>query len=226
VAEAADALGITVDAVRSRIKRGTIEHERKGGRVYVLLGVDESRPGYDQDTDQDTDQGGDQGTTAPEDRTAELIATLQEQLQAERQAHGEARRLLAAALERIPALEAPEGGPGSPERDQDEGDSAGVVRDVAANATGNVAGHLIILAGGSAIAAFLYVVQRLNLALLALCVASILMFIWDLKAARDVARDTGTTKAKRLVLLSYVIVTLGIAALLYLIVGAAVTGKG
>src|SRR5215208_3382800 len=222
VAEAADALGITVDAVRSRIKRGTIEHERKGGRVYVLLGVDESRPGYDQDTD----QGGDQGTTAPEDRTAELIATLQEQLQAERQAHGEARRLLAAALERIPALEAPEGGPGSPERDQDEGDSAGVVRDVAANATGNVAGHLIILAGGSAIAAFLYVVQRLNLALLALCVASILMFIWDLKAARDVARDTGTTKAKRLVLLSYVIVTLGIAALLYLIVGAAVTGKG
>jgi hypothetical protein len=104
VAEAADALGITVDGVRSRIKRGTIEHERKGGRVYVLLGADESRPGYDQDTD----QGGDQGTTAPEDRTAELIATLREQLQAERQAHAEARRLLAAALERIPAIEAPQ----------------------------------------------------------------------------------------------------------------------
>jgi hypothetical protein len=33
--------------------------------------------------------------------------TLREQLEAERQAHAEARRLLAAALERIPALEPP-----------------------------------------------------------------------------------------------------------------------
>jgi hypothetical protein len=97
-------LGITVDAVRSRIKRGTIAHERKGGRVYVLLGADESRPGHAQDTD----QGGDHGTTAPEDRTAELIATLQEQLQAERQAHAEARRIIAGLVERIPAIEAPQ----------------------------------------------------------------------------------------------------------------------
>jgi hypothetical protein len=111
VAESADALGVTVDAVRSRIKRGTIDHVRAGGRVYVLLGDDEARPGHDQDTD----QGGGQGTTVPEDRTAELIATLREQLQAERQAHAEARRLLAAALERIPAIEAPQEAPESPE---------------------------------------------------------------------------------------------------------------
>src|SRR5918994_5245584 len=109
VAQAADALGITVDAVRSRVKRGTIDHERVGGRVYVLLVADESRPGHDQDTDQDADQG----TTVPEDRTAELIATLREQLQAERQAHAEARRIIAGLVERIPALEAPE----SPETD-------------------------------------------------------------------------------------------------------------
>src|SRR5215218_6871905 len=88
VAEAADALGLTVDAVRSRVKRGTIDHVRVGSRVYVLLGADEAHPGHDQDT-------------------AQLIATLREQLQAERQAHVEARRLLAAALERIPAIEAP-----------------------------------------------------------------------------------------------------------------------
>ena len=104
VAEAADALGTTVDAVRSRVKRGTIDHERKGGRVYVLLGADEARPGHNQDTDQVSDQG----ARESEDRTAELITTLREQLQAERQAHAEARRLLAAALERIPPqLEAP-----------------------------------------------------------------------------------------------------------------------
>ena len=59
-------------------------------------------------------------TRAPEDRTAELIATLQEQLQAERQAHAEARRLLAAALERIPAIEAAPGERESPERGSEE----------------------------------------------------------------------------------------------------------
>jgi hypothetical protein len=118
VAEAADALGVTVDAVRSRIKRGTIAHERKGGRVYVLLGADESRPGHD--------QASDQGARESEDRTAELIATLREQLQTERQAHAEARRIIAGLVERIPALEAPEGRSGSPVRDQGEGDRGNV----------------------------------------------------------------------------------------------------
>jgi flagellar motility protein MotE (MotC chaperone) len=120
VAEAADALGISVDAVRSRVKRGTIAHVRDGGHVYVLLGDDEARPGHDQGTD----QGGDQGTTAPEDRTAELIATLREQLQAERQAHAEARRLLAAALERIPAIEAPQEASEASETVEEEPDRA------------------------------------------------------------------------------------------------------
>ena len=41
--------------------------------------------------------------------------TLREQLEAERQAHAEARRLLAAALERIPAIEAPQEPRESPE---------------------------------------------------------------------------------------------------------------
>ena len=108
MAEAADALGVTVDAIRSKVKRGTIAHELKGGRVYVLLGDDESRPGYDQHTDQHTDQVTDQGARESEDRTAELIATLREQLQAERQAHAEARRIIAGLVERIPAIEAPQ----------------------------------------------------------------------------------------------------------------------
>jgi excisionase family DNA binding protein len=120
VTEAADALGVTVDAVRSRIKRGTIDHVRAGGRVYVLLGDDEARPGHDQGTD----QGGDQGTTALEDRTAELIATLREQLQAERQAHAEARRIIAGLVERIPALEAPSEAREAPETVEEEPERA------------------------------------------------------------------------------------------------------
>jgi hypothetical protein len=74
VSEAAQALGITPEAVRMRIKRGTLSSEKRAGRVYVLLGP---RPTTDQTPD----------------HTEELIRTLREQLEAERQAHAEARRL-------------------------------------------------------------------------------------------------------------------------------------
>jgi hypothetical protein len=77
-----------------RVKRGTLPSTREGGRLYVLL-----------NTDPTTDPG--RPHEREYDRTSELIATLREQLQAERQAHSEARRLLAAALERIPAIEPP-----------------------------------------------------------------------------------------------------------------------
>ena len=113
-------MGLTVDAVRSRVKRGTIDHVRVGSsRVYVLLGADEAHPGHDQDTAQVSDQE----ARESEDRTAELIATLREQLQAERQAHAEARRLLAAALERIPAIEAPLEAPETADEPQGRGES-------------------------------------------------------------------------------------------------------
>jgi hypothetical protein len=94
VAEAAKALGISEGAVRMRVKRLTLPSTREGGRLYVLL---------------DTEPTPDPERT--HDRTSELIAALREQLQAERQAHAEARRLLMAALERIPAIEAPTGSP-------------------------------------------------------------------------------------------------------------------
>jgi excisionase family DNA binding protein len=49
VGEAADELGVSVDAIRSRVKRGTIPHVRRGGRVWVLLGtVQDNRPTQDQ----------------------------------------------------------------------------------------------------------------------------------------------------------------------------------
>ena len=38
VPEAAELLGITVEAVRMGIKRGTLRSERQAGRVFVLLG--------------------------------------------------------------------------------------------------------------------------------------------------------------------------------------------
>jgi excisionase family DNA binding protein len=110
VDEAARLLGISDGAVRQRIKRGTIEHVRDGGRLYVLL--------YDDPT-ADTDRPHDRTI----DRTSELIATLREQLQQERQAHAEARRIIAGLVERIPALEAPSD-TDSPPRAREQGANA------------------------------------------------------------------------------------------------------
>ena len=89
VREAAERLGISEGAVRMRIKRGTLDSTRVHDRLYVLL---DAEPHTDP-TRSDTDR---------------LISTLEEQLRLEREAHAEARRLLAAALERIPALEPPD----------------------------------------------------------------------------------------------------------------------
>jgi excisionase family DNA binding protein len=83
VSEAAEQLGITAEAVRMRIKRGTLRSERQAGRVFVLLGPD--RP-----TEHTTER-----TEPIEDRTAELIATLQEQLAEEREARRRADTIIA-----------------------------------------------------------------------------------------------------------------------------------
>jgi hypothetical protein len=100
---AARRLGISEDAVRMRIKRGTLAANKEGGRLYVLL---DAEP-----------------TSEPTpDHTAELIATLREHLeaerralQAERDAHAESRRLLLQAVQKIPdAIEPPQEPPQEP----------------------------------------------------------------------------------------------------------------
>jgi hypothetical protein len=57
VSEAAAVLGISVEAVRGRVKRGTLKSERtKDGTVYVFVSGDRTRPDYDQPNDQPNDQ--------------------------------------------------------------------------------------------------------------------------------------------------------------------------
>jgi hypothetical protein len=107
VAEAADILGISSGAVRNRLSRGTLRSVKDSGTVYVLLSADIPR-----DTKRDvTDTPRDVLQSDSPALTSELrdrLRYVEEQLEAERQAHAEARRLLMAALERIPPqLEAP-----------------------------------------------------------------------------------------------------------------------
>jgi hypothetical protein len=110
VSEAAARLGISEGAVRGRINRGTLEADRESGTVYVLLYGEHTA-----DTQKTT--GGYPGeynalTSALEAR----IESLERQLEEARERDRENRRLLAAALERIPPqLEAPSEPRESPE---------------------------------------------------------------------------------------------------------------
>jgi len=107
--EAADTLGISVDAVRMRARRGTLEAEHDAnGRLYVWLDDDEPQS--------------DAGALISEMRGR--IEDLREQLEAERQAHAEARRIIAGLVERIPAIEAPQTQE-EPERAEPRSDAAG-----------------------------------------------------------------------------------------------------
>jgi excisionase family DNA binding protein len=99
VSEAAEALGITRDAVYKRVERNKMRHEKDAdGQLYVY--VDKSATSQRQNDQSESSAL----TSALEAR----IESLERQLEAERGSSAELRRLLAAALERIPPqLEAP-----------------------------------------------------------------------------------------------------------------------
>jgi hypothetical protein len=116
VAEAAEILGISAEAVRGRIRRGTLPVERESGTVYVLL---EGRA-EDRTTDDQPRTTGDQ----PNDRTDLLIAELQDRVRSLEEANRENRRIIAALTSRIPAIEAPSEARESPETAEEEPERA------------------------------------------------------------------------------------------------------
>jgi hypothetical protein len=102
VAQAAARLNISEGAVRSRIKRGTLPTAKEGRTVFVLWGDGTSKANQATNTD------------APSAQSA-LIEALRDQIEDLRQERDEWReqaritdRLLSAAMERIPAIEAPQ----------------------------------------------------------------------------------------------------------------------
>jgi predicted ArsR family transcriptional regulator len=120
VAEAADLLGISAEAVRGRIRRGTLPVERDGGTVYVL--VDKPEPGRTTaDQSRTTADRTDDRTDALIETLARQVEDLREQVRAERQAHAEARRIIAGLVERIPAIEAPQEPSESPQSEASPG---------------------------------------------------------------------------------------------------------
>ena len=85
VQEAAELLGVTVEAVRGRIKRGTIDAERTGEGVYVWVDDDRPPPGHDR-----TQTGARPDADQPPDRSR-LIEVLEDQIEHLRQQLAEER---------------------------------------------------------------------------------------------------------------------------------------
>jgi hypothetical protein len=125
VAQAAEALGISQDAVRKRIARDTIPHDRdESGRVFVYLSPSETVHKTDQDTRQDD------ATKTVQDI---YVRSLEAQIAFLR---GELERkdtILLSLTERIPELEAPREATEAPE-EADEQQGRGQPRSAAGGA--------------------------------------------------------------------------------------------
>jgi hypothetical protein len=113
-------LQLSAEAVRSRIKRGSLQSVKEGNTVYVLLDADQARP-----------------NRAPtNDQTTTLIASLQDQvaylrgeLARREETHLEESRrkdsIIAALTQRIPEIEAPKEPSGATEPRESPTEPAG-----------------------------------------------------------------------------------------------------
>ena len=102
--EAAAVLGVSKDAVRQRVRRGTLRSDKgEDGRVYVYLddSVDDV---YAAKPPPASEAAGDDLLHR---QMQARIDDLREQLRREQDAHAEARRIIAGLVQRIPELEAP-----------------------------------------------------------------------------------------------------------------------
>ena len=143
VQEAADALGVTVEAVRGRMHRGKYGREKdRDGRVFVLVPADELPGGQPERSSERLGDRLSNGranvqpnvTAGPEllvERLLDEVAFLRAELAARtdalrrrEQLHGEEIRrrdhIIAGLVERIPALEAPREPRGAPQTGADD----------------------------------------------------------------------------------------------------------
>src|SRR5215216_3025615 len=114
VAEAARALGISESAVRNRVKRGTLEHERTpNGRLIVYLN---SAATSETDRDQILDESHDTRTERYIRGLEDRVEHLRNELDQEREANRENRAIITALEERIAELEVSQTARVEPER--------------------------------------------------------------------------------------------------------------
>jgi len=102
-------MGLSAEAVRMRIKRGTLASEKIDSTVYVYLESDPTRPNTERTEDQTTEQTPDQ--TELVDALRSEVAFLREELKSREEVRAEENRrkdtIIAQLAQRIPELESP-----------------------------------------------------------------------------------------------------------------------
>ena len=135
IPDAAKALGLTEEAVRQRVKRGTLDSIKVGGSLFVLLDTDVS---LDQSSDRDqpvVEVPGDTSndTSVDMSRLVEAledeVGHLRRQLDQANERDRENRRIIAGLVQRVPELETPPEARNLPETGT-EGAGKGRVRPV------------------------------------------------------------------------------------------------
>ncbi len=111
VPDAARALGISPEAVRNRLSRGTLRSEKVDGRVFVL--IDRDMASHAERSTDDTPNGVPPDTSGLFEEMRARIDDLRDQLAEEREARRRADAIImqlsranAALVERVPELEA------------------------------------------------------------------------------------------------------------------------
>jgi hypothetical protein len=104
IPDAAKVLGLTEEAVRQRVKRGTLNSIKVDGKLFVLL-----ESAGTTDTSSDNDQPVSNGLTDESrlvDALENEIAHLRRQLEQANERDRENRRIIAGLVQRVPELEA------------------------------------------------------------------------------------------------------------------------
>jgi hypothetical protein len=133
VAEAAQLLGMSAEAVRMRVKRGSLKSAKIKGTVYVLMEPEQTRPNIDQ-TGGDSNIGSERTDEQTRDRTALVdvlrsdVDFLREELKRREEVHAEESRrkdtIIAQLTQRIPELEAPSEPQEAPQTSSEESSSS------------------------------------------------------------------------------------------------------
>jgi hypothetical protein len=102
VAQAADRLGITQDAVRKRIARGTMRHDKDHeGRIFVYLDTFERQSKTNQDNGQDGESN-----TVSDTNQDKYTRSLEDQIEFLRQELERKDTIIMSLTQRIPELDA------------------------------------------------------------------------------------------------------------------------
>ena len=110
IRDAAKALGLTEEAVRQRVKRGTLDSIKVGGSLFVLLDIDtpsdrsNDREQPIRDTTSDTLGGLSNDRARLVENLEDEVANLRRQIDQANERDRENRRIIAALTTRIPEL--------------------------------------------------------------------------------------------------------------------------